>query len=83
MSKSVRIAGIAFTRAAAENIAETGIEASEIQSDVRNIRNGDLSKARLLMHCLNGAGEDRREGWRDYVSAVVAAAEVEKEGRRP
>ena len=73
------IAGIAFTPAAASNIEETGIDADEIHRDVRSICNGDSSEYALLGRCLDGADPDRVEGWRDYVSAIVAAAAAESE----
>jgi len=75
----IRIAGIEFTSDAAENIEETGIDADEIQRDVRSICNGDSSEYDLLGRCLDGADPDRVPGWRDYVSAIVAAAAVENE----
>jgi hypothetical protein len=37
-----------------------------------------MTRDELLAHCLDGADEDRREGWEDYVSAVVAAAWLER-----
>ena len=79
MSNAIRIAGIEFTSAAAVNIEETGIDAGEIQRDVRSICNGDSSEYALLGRCLDGADADRVPGWRDYVSAIVAAAAVENE----
>lgn len=67
---------IKFTAAALENIAECGIDETEIQADVRNLANGDTSRAKLLARCLDGADADRVEGWNDYVSAVALAAEA-------
>ena len=77
MSNDIRISGIAFTPAAAQNIEETGIDADEIQRDVRSISNGDSSEYALLGRCLAGADADRAEGWRDYVSAIALAAAVD------
>ena len=74
-----RIAGIEFTHAAAANIEEVGIDADEIQRDVRSISNGDSSEYALLGRCLAGADPDRVEGWRHYVAAIVAAAAAEHE----
>ena len=65
---------VKFTAAALENIAECGIDDTEIQADVRNLSTGDTTEAKLLARCLNGADADRVEGWRDYVSAVAIAA---------
>ena len=76
----IRIAGVSFTPAAAQNIEETGIDAGEIQRDVRSIANGDSSEYALLGRCLVGADADRVGGWHDYVSAIAAAELVEHNG---
>jgi predicted HicB family RNase H-like nuclease len=75
---TVTIAGIRFSLAAAECIREAGISQHEIASDAVSIRDGRTRES-LLEHCLDGAGDDRHEGWRDYVSAVVAAVEAPRE----
>lgn len=66
--------GIEFTQAAASNIEET---AADVAHDITRLRSGGWTPAQLLAFCLDGAGDDRIEGWRDYVSAVSLAAGVE------
>lgn len=61
-----------FTRAALKNINETG---TDVAADLADIRSGEHTAASLLAECLYGADPDREQGWRDYVSAVAAAAE--------
>lgn len=66
------IAGIQFSREAAECIVETMTE-SEVLADVESLRAGyDIGK--LTEHCLDGADDDRMVGWLEYVQAVQAAA---------
>ena len=72
MSKIV-IGGIEMTKAAAENVRETGIDPLD---DVDDVREGRHTEESLLDLCLDGAADDRVDGWRDYVAAVVAAASV-------
>lgn len=52
------------------NIDETG--ASPLD-DLAQLRSGAQTAASLLEHCLDGADEDRVEGWREYVAALVEA----------
>ena len=72
---SLSVAGVVaaptLTRAAALNVAETGIDVSD---DVARLRRGATDAEALLAECLDGADDDRVEGWRDYVLAVAAAA---------
>lgn len=49
-----------FTGAALENIAETGIDP---QDDLAAVSAGSMTPEQLLEHCLDGADEDRRQGW--------------------
>jgi hypothetical protein len=64
-------AGLRFSRAALESIFETGIDP---RADIAALRAGTHTEASLLAHCLDGADEDREEGWRDYVEVCVVAA---------
>ena len=61
-----------FTRAAQENMDEAGVDATH---DLSEIAAGLWSPESLLEHCLEGADEDREQGWREYVSALFAAAD--------
>jgi hypothetical protein len=63
-----------FTDAANENIRECGLTGEDFERDVSKVRSGRLSREDLLLACLEGADDDRAQGWRDYVSAVVEAA---------
>lgn len=60
----------ALTPAALANLEETGTDWRE---DMAALRCGGTTEEALLEHCLDGADEDRVEGWREYVSALVAA----------
>lgn len=60
-----------FTEAALANIAETGIDYT---NDLHALRHGSDTPDALLDHCLNGADDDRRQGWIDYVNALVEAS---------
>jgi hypothetical protein len=64
---------IEFTAAALENIEESGL-ADSVEDDVQKIRDGRLIRESLLLACLDGAEDDRVQGWRDYVAAVCATA---------
>ena len=61
---------IQFTKAAQENIDETGCD---VEADLAALRSGAHTRESLLAHCLDGADPDREEGWREYVEALVAA----------
>lgn len=79
MAQKIIVNGIELTPAAYENMQETGmLEASDrsadMARDVQNVRNGDVAVFRLRERCLDGADDDRREGWLDYVGAVARAA---------
>jgi len=53
-------------------IEETG---TDVALDVVDLARGDVTEARLLAKCLDGAeGDDRVRGWHDYVAACVLAA---------
>jgi hypothetical protein len=62
-----------FTYAAIENIEETGADWSH---DLDRLREGETTPEALLDFCLDGAGEDRVQGWRDYVDGLVAIIPV-------
>jgi len=70
---NVTIGGATMTIAAARNLEETG---TDVAADLAALRAGTMTRDALLAHCLNGADEDRVEGWREYVEAVSAAAQV-------
>lgn len=69
------LAQIQFSEAAQQNIDETG---ADYEVDLYELRTGRITAESLLAHCLDGAGEDREQGWRDYVAALVAAGGVEQ-----
>lgn len=73
MSKSTTIAGVTLTDAAVENINETG---TDVAADLAAIRSGEHTAESLLAECLNGADDDRVQGWREYVAAVADRAET-------
>ena len=60
-----------FSPAALACIAETS---ADVETDVGLIRAGAISRDELLAQCLDGADEDRAEGWADYVDEVVRLA---------
>lgn len=62
---------IKFSTLAALNIEEGSVD---IAADVARVRAGLVTAEELLSQCVNGADDDRVQGWREYVSAVVAAA---------
>lgn len=62
---------IKLTTDAQRNVEEAGINPMD---DVTALRSGEQTRESLLAACLDGADDDRVEGWRDYVAAVAAAA---------
>jgi hypothetical protein len=62
-----------LTPAARANVRETGADVAE---DLRTLRLGTTTRDELLAHCLDGADDDRIQGWRDYVATLAEAAEV-------
>lgn len=62
---------IRFTKAAQECIDETGID---FMLDVQRLREGSVTVSALQAECLDGADDDRHQGWSDYVNAVFAYA---------
>ena len=67
---------INLTAAALANLEELGLDDDDIRADVDALRTGKRTRDAFLAECLDGADEDREEGWRDYVSAVASAAGV-------
>jgi hypothetical protein len=63
-----------FSNAAQANIEETGCD---VEADAEALRAGSMSPAELLNHCLDGADEDRRAGWLDYVNDLARAVYAE------
>lgn len=61
-----------FSNIALDAIAETGCDPS---SDLQALIDGTHTPASLWEHCIDGADEDRIEGWRDYFSEVIGAYE--------
>ena len=64
--------GIWMTPAAVENVNETS---TDVLADLHLLQHDHITPEVLLEMCLNGADEDRRQGWRDYVQAITKAAE--------
>jgi hypothetical protein len=69
----IRVMAIQFSPAAQANVDETG---SDVAADIAALRSRAHTRESLLAHCLDGADEDRAEGWREYVAAVCEAAGV-------
>jgi hypothetical protein len=57
--------------AAAAAVEETGVDPAD---DVARVCSGKITEDDLLAECLDGADDDRIQGWRDYVTAVAVAA---------
>lgn len=70
MTSKIVIDGVEMTAAAAECVREAGVD---VAADLARVHSG-TSKDELLDECLSGADDDRVQGWRDYVRAVVAQA---------
>lgn len=74
MSDTVTVQGVTMSSAAAECVTETGVDPA---ADVRRVwQQGEVEAEALLAECLDGADDDREQGWRDYVDAVKAAARL-------
>jgi hypothetical protein len=56
-----------FSHAALEAIEETGLD---VAADVERLIEHRVTPAELLAECLQGADDDRVQGWRDYVRAL-------------
>jgi hypothetical protein len=62
---------IKLSSEAQANVDETGADPEE---DAYAIRHGETTREKLLAECLDGADEDRVQGWHEYVDAVCEAA---------
>ena len=71
MDQTIIIAGVTLSLAAAQNVEELSVD---VAADLDSLRSGLLTAPALLDSCLDGAAEDREQGWRDYVAALVAHA---------
>ena len=63
-----------LTAAAAANLSEVGMGAMDVTLDIESVASGQRTAEQLLEDCLDGADDDRVQGWRVYVAAVEAAA---------
>lgn len=68
----VLMRGVMMTRDAAECVEESGVSP---ELDLQLLRS-DMHDDWLLAECLRGADEDRDQGWRDYVFALVSCLEA-------
>jgi len=75
MTQTITIAGVTLTLAAAQNVEELSVD---VAADLDSLRSGLLTAPALLDACLDGAADDREQGWRDYVSALVAHIAAEE-----
>ena len=75
MTQTIIIAGVTLSLAAARCAEESGVN---VEEDLDSLRSGLLTSAALLDACLDGADDDRVEGWRDYVSALSAHLAAEE-----
>lgn len=67
------IEGVKLSFAAAQNVEETGCSPRE---DIAALQAGTLTRETLLAHCLDGADDNRVQGWRDYVEDIAIAANL-------
>lgn len=74
MSDLVCKHGVQMTRAACENVE--AIDA-DVKGDLYLVKHDHISRETLLEMCLAGADTEYAQGWRDYVDAIFAAAEVQ------
>jgi hypothetical protein len=79
----VMIQGVHMSQAAAECVRETS--GADVAADVAAIRceirrsGVEIAESNLRAHCLDGAKDDRVDGWLEYVAAVMGAAQDEPE----
>lgn len=66
-----------WTSASMANAEEIGMRHGEVEDDIERLSDGAQTREELLAICLDGADEDRRVGWVEYVDAVQAAASDE------
>jgi hypothetical protein len=60
-----------FSHEALQNIDECDVNPFD---DLAKIRDGRLNREALLIACLDGADDDRVQGWRDYVGEICRVA---------
>jgi hypothetical protein len=72
MISQATIRSYSLTTAAVECLEEVGLTDSEVDADFQAVV-GDGSA--LLTSCLEGADEDRVQGWTEYVASLVAASQ--------
>lgn len=78
MGNSIRGSKV-FSRAAQECIEETGVDPIADVSAVRveiAMSGVDCARANLLALCLDGAADDRVDGWLEYVDTVIQMAQT-------
>jgi hypothetical protein len=64
-----------FSSAALDCIEETGIDPLDDLHAL--IHGGEFgSPEKLLAHCLDGADENREQGWREYVEILATASRI-------
>lgn len=73
MSRAIVIEGVTMSLAAAQNVEETGCSP---RAAIAALQAGLLTREQLLAHCLDGADENRVQGWRDYVEGIAIAANL-------
>jgi hypothetical protein len=67
--------GVEMSDAAAKCVFETGVD---VMLDVDDLRGRRITRSALLEKCLDGADEDREQGWEEYVEAVCKYAAAYK-----
>lgn len=73
MGESITIEGVRMSMGAARNVEATNTKPA---ADVARVRAG-LSRRTLLAECMEGCDDpETGDDWREYVDAVMAAAEV-------
>ena len=63
-----------------EVLAEVGMNADDVRSDIHRIRTGLSTMADLLALVLDGADADRHDAWHGYATDVAAAAAAKARG---
>ena len=62
-----------FSHDALSSIEETGCDPD---ADLQALVTGTQTPAGLWAHCVDGADDDRLDGWKDYFSEVIIAYEA-------
>lgn len=65
-----------LTPAAVAALEEAGMTDALVEADLHALTSPDVDcdAAALLAVCLDGADDDRVQGWRDYVNALAVVA---------